>query len=277
MRAIRSATRWIVEDARRRRVAYVALGVFGVAVPTAFTVLAAETSKLHVAIRLVLVVLWIVIVAVATWSAAKQQDRLQQSVELWNPGSTREQDSLDLNDEWSAREVVVADAAIRFLLASRWPGIPGHYRISAYLWDEDDHRLKPAYGEADSDDEVLWFEEGGGATGRAWADEDLIVARGEAVSDGQYGLTEAQQQRFADDQVVGAAPMWLNDQKVGVITAISGRDDGFLATRPGQQRLDALGLAIGLLIEAGWSHDPVQSQEEEGHEHEELPASEEEG
>jgi hypothetical protein len=140
---------------------------------------------------------------------------------------------------------------VEHLLDKRWPGMPKDYHLTVYDGDRD--MLSPAYPAAARGLPIAEFTPGNGATGTAWDQGDLIVVQGEAVSDATYGLTHEQQRYFRRCQVVAAVPVSLDGEPIGVLTAISKKDHGFLNDPAGRQRFRLLSYAVGIVIEGSSS------------------------
>lgn len=219
-----------------------------VGVPTLFTVMAPEAARWSTGLRALVMVVWIPTVAVAAWFARKREERGDEVAELlWEASGDETME--DWSHHWAEAEQLVGDALIEHLLDSHWPGVPKHYRLSVYIYDTERDILSPAYPARVRGLPIAEFEPGRGATGTAWEEGDLVVVQDEAVSDATFGLTADQQRHFRRYQIVAGAPVALDGVPVGVLTAISKRDDGFFNSPAGRQKFRQLSYALGIVVE----------------------------
>lgn len=105
-----------------------------------------------------------------------------------------------------------------------------------------------------------------GAVGRAWSEERYVVAHGAAVSDGTFGLSPEQQQRYADLAVVAAVPVAnASGQPIAVLSA-SSKEPGTKLTSPEGFRyhLFLADLVARVLVDLlKWSDDGYDATTEE--------------
>lgn len=108
-------------------------------------------------------------------------------------------------------------------------------QLRLYLFDEDEDLLLPVLAPPDAANATAW-KVGQGATGAAYASGDYVIATGAAVSDGTYGLTADQQERFRRLAAVAAAPVYnAGGRVIGVVTASTSTLDHRLDTEEGRR------------------------------------------
>jgi hypothetical protein len=211
--------RWI----RFSRAKALGAGVALLAVPTFFTVFPTWTDW-HPSVRIGIVVVWLLIAAAVVASEIVRGEAIA--------AITTERREIARNLRLVAtREVLEA------LLRSSTRGIPDHYELTLYLYDEEKDKLLPYFptidfrGEADP----RVFDPGKGATGTAWRDRGIVVVTGTEVSSDKYGLTDVQQEYFKDYQSVASAVVWEEAATpIGVVSALGTADDGYFSGPPGR-------------------------------------------
>jgi hypothetical protein len=87
-----------------------------------------------------------------------------------------------------------------------------------YVYDSDRDWLLPVF-EPDDDPESEGWAVGKGATGTAWQRREFVLVVGSEASDGTYGLTPEQQDRYRDLEAVAAMP--VQSWSGGVIAVLS--------------------------------------------------------
>lgn len=225
-----------------------------------FTVMAPEAARWSTGSRVAVLALWGPVVAVAAWFARRREERGDEVVALlWD--ASGDESIEDWSHHWAEAEQLVGQVLVEHLLDKRWPGIPQHYALTVYIYDGERDVLSPAYPAEVRGVPIAEFRPGNGATGTAWAERDLIVVQGEAVSDSTYGLTLGQQRYFRRFQVVAGVPVALDGELIGVLTAISKIDDGFFNDPVGRQKFRQLSYAVGIVIEGSSSDEPPAGSE----------------
>jgi hypothetical protein len=162
---------------------------------------------------------WLPIVAITSRRAIEQSEQVD---ELVGPALDRRE-----------QQKTLASRRLLLLLLTEKTGLPSHYKFRLYTLDAERQQLMPAYAPQESDAET--WQVGYGVTGQAWKRGEYVVARGEQVSDGTFGLTPQQQNRYNHLKVVAALPIRndrdqmiaiLLDQAVGTMVAYSLRTGG---------------------------------------------------
>lgn len=83
-----------------------------------------------------------------------------------------------------------------------------------------------------------FFQVGQGAVGKAWATGRFFIAEGDAVSDASFGLTAAQQARYADLTAAAALPITASDGRlIGVLSMSTRAPDTRLGTAEGLEQM----------------------------------------
>ena len=215
----------------------VVVGVLLLGVPTFFGVIP-EAADWPLWVRGELAWCWLALAFVAVVTSASRDRDLSNLMRV----TRRARDNL--------AEATLDEVLHALIDEGRGRGLPNHYRISVYLFDNDRRYLMPAFPEAVSDrTDPRVFEIGKGATGIACRDEKPSFEHGPDVSNEKRGLTAAQQAYFADDQFVGAVPIRTeNDRVIGALTMISERDEGPRAAENHMERLIELAVPIGALF-----------------------------
>jgi DNA-binding IclR family transcriptional regulator len=92
-----------------------------------------------------------------------------------------------------------------------------------------------------------------GVTGAAWASNDYVFAKGAAVSDATYGLTQEQQERYDRLTGVSAAPIRdAHGRPVGVLTVCTEVGEPRVSEKDFVERQVALAASVApLIIELG--------------------------
>lgn len=232
-----------------RTVGVLVAAVVLIAVPTAFDILAPELGSWPVWTRAVLLAVWVGGAAVTTVKAIRRDESLDRLVDVLavEPPAT---DMLVDAEEASPDDYqsVAAIALVEHLLESRWPGLRSDQELTVYVFDEDRRVLVAEYPLDIEEPGAKEFGPGKGATGTAWTEGELTVVEGDDVSNAAYGLTERQQRLFRRYRSVAAHPIVVNGARIGVVTAISRRQDGYWDDERTRGALGTLAAAVGVLI-----------------------------
>ena len=163
------------------------------------------------------------------------------------------------NDARAAAQHLIALSSHRSVIRSHLTlilepektGIPDSYRTCVYL--PDNGLLLPWFPDFVNDtSDLRVFAYGKGATGTAYSEQRPVAVVGDAVSSEEYGLTPAQQELFANCQVVVAAPIrLLKDDVIGVLSTISEHNDGTFISDDAQIRAEGVNLLTELADEIG--------------------------
>jgi hypothetical protein len=151
---------------------------------------------------------------------ADESTRLAQQAEPTDePAETPGAEDEVSEDIASARLVVARRLASEVLLSPRVVGPLAGCKFHLFLYDQDVDRLLPALEPDDADGSSGWAM-GQGATGLAYQGERYVVMTGPDVSNERHGLTQEQQRRYADLQLVAAMPVRnAGGRTIGVLTA----------------------------------------------------------
>jgi hypothetical protein len=214
-----------------------AAGVALLAVPTAFGVFPGWTEW-PAFWRGVILVVWL-LVAAATVAGATLRDETIHDLTADRKALLK---SLRL---LGTREVLDA------LLRPGTRGIPESYEFTLYLYDEAVDKLVAYYPlpMPRLDPDPRTFEPGCGATGLSWETQQIVVVRGDDVSNAAYGLTPDQQTFFRGYRAVASAVVWEeHTTPIGVITALSREDDGYFSEAGGRDTLTVLADVLGVVL-----------------------------
>jgi hypothetical protein len=229
--------------AERRKLA-IALGVGLLAVPTVFTVFS-EFTRWIWPLRALVLVGWGTVAFFAVRAATDRDHKLDTITHR-------------VEERRAKRMRVAVNEAFRALTTAH--SFPKHYAFTVYMPDDlvKPAELIPIYPSwHEAGDDIRIFEIGKGATGTCWQRWDAskavtatFVVTGDAVSDDTHQLTAKQQALFKKCRTVVATPILdEDDQLIGVLTAISEREDGaFDEGKPGQAALRELADVLGVLI-----------------------------
>lgn len=203
------------------RVRTVLLALAVVAVPTYFAVFPGSADW-DWKIRAGILGCWLLLAAGVGAAATRLDDRVAEYV------------GAQLDKRASARSLA-ARVAIRSVIACAPPKL-AKYEWRLYLYDDELKRLLPSYETSSGNvEQATPWPVGKGATGRCYQIGETVIVRGAECSDGTYGLTPEQQQKYRDLAVVAAVPLrTATRQVIGVLTASSTDDDGSLTAPDGQ-------------------------------------------
>jgi hypothetical protein len=217
-----------------RRATAVGAGVVLVLVPTLFTVFP-RWADWTLAPKLLVLTAWLLAALVVLRAGAVDSERVQDLVGAFR---RRRDDGREAAGRFILRDLLRPQAA----------GFPEHYEFRLFLPDATGKWLVPEYESPGQFPSEGWGI-GQGATGTAWSSRSYVRVRGTAVSDGTYGLTSEQQQRYQDLQVVAAAPV-LNArvEPIAVLSVSSHQDDGFLFSGDGPLRHQELAEVVARVL-----------------------------
>jgi hypothetical protein len=212
----------------------VAAGVVLVAVPTFFSVFVGATEW-SPWVRAVILVVWILVALLVILGSVRQGLGVESLVGRVRVRRTEQR-------------TLAANRLLTTLLRYG-SGFPSHYEFRIFIYDPETDRLIPSYEPAASPGPSEGWPVGAGATGFAWENNEYVLVRGQAVSDGTYGLTKEQQKQYADLQVVAAMPVRNERNEVVAILSVSSEtDDGKLASPEGQQKHQELAMVVGRVL-----------------------------
>ena len=216
---------------RGNRLAAVLAALLLVALPTVFALFPALTVRLNIFRREMLMLGWL-IVAIFTVVASQTRE------------SEKDARAAKAQDTAQASQRLLLRQYLTVLLNPRNTQIPATYEISIYIRDTEADLLFPWFPTRTTNrQDPTVFEYRQGATGTAFVERKAVVAVGDAVSSGEYGLTEAQQRRYADYVIVAAVPIrLLGGQLVGVLGAISKQNDGRFSSSDAVINQEGIGL-----------------------------------
>lgn len=232
---LKSVSKGIDRGLRGNRQLAISFALLLLAVPTAAALFPGFVFRTQRCWRVLVMVLWLG-VAWATAVAAHSRERRTEAMA-----------------QASHRNLIRSHLTL--LLEPHRCEIPECYDSCVYL--DSDRLLLPWFPDfVDDPTDVRVFRYGNGATGRCFSEQQPVVVVGDAVSNGEYGLTLAQQEAFEGYQVVVAVPIRrLDDSVIGALTVISQVNDSFFATPDavvqddGLVRMKDLADEIGLALE----------------------------
>jgi len=193
----------------------VSIGLFLVAIPTAFSVFP-QWGEWPPGIRVVVLLSWLVAATFAVWITAKGDSQRDEALNKDYEAAKRNERRTALTGQFDS------------LLGPRKSGFDEHYNFTVYV--PVCHYLVPIYPRIVHTSDPSIFPIGEGATGKAWdrrAEDREFKVLGSAVSNDEHGLTKEQQRRFANFQTVAATV--IRDERnhpVGVLTVIGRAADG---------------------------------------------------
>jgi hypothetical protein len=233
--------RRLLQRITRHPMAAVFGGLALVAVPTFFTSFP-EGTRWPIWVRGLIVSLWLAAAAVVVIATVRQDRRVAALVD---PALDQRKEA----QEYAAKRL------IRSALTESASPLRD-YDLHLFVLDEDADRLLPIFEEEGWEGSEGW-EPGKGATGRAYSTGEYVKVQGESVSDGSYGLTPEQQERYKHLEVVAAMPVRnARNETIAVLTASRDHDDGTLDREEGFEEMVLLAtvcarILIDLLQEAG--------------------------
>ncbi len=218
----------------RSRFGLLVAGVALVAVPTLFTIFPSwgKWTTWH---RSFVAIGWLLVAAFVVGASVRQSSQMDRLV-----GEALER---------QARQRFLAGSRILEALLKHATGFPPHYEFRLFLPDiEKTGRLIASY-EPDGQDAGDGWVPGCGAVGVAWEQREYVEVHGAACSDGTWKLTEEQQQRYKDLQVVAAMPVRnARDQPIAILAASSDSDDGQLTSPQGREKHKILAEVVSRVL-----------------------------
>ena len=225
------------------RPSVIVVGVIFVGVPSVFGIFP-EMTEWPLAVRFFVSLAWIgTVVGTIIVSGRRDSslDRVMATADRVMATAVRQRQQLRLR---------ATDDLLSTLLGERKAGLPDGYRFTVYVFDRESDLLLPVFPEPfTGPDDIRVFAPGCGAAGNAFQSKSLLLVTGDAVSDNTYGLTAAQQARWADYRSVVATPIWVDGERpIGVLSAISKSDDGSFDEPAIQARLREVADVIGIVL-----------------------------
>jgi len=180
--------------------------------------------------------IWLIVAVIAVVTAARAQDELRRL-------------SRQAAEE-RLRRLLTAQRAVLDAVLEHASGVPDdlQFRWTLYIHDGSGI-LFPSWPETvDDPHDPRVFRVGSGATGLAFAERNKVVVIGDRVSDGSYGLTAAQQARYARDRTVVAIPLRNARTVIGVLSGISPVETTFFTEEGGTYVADSLASVVGTVV-----------------------------
>ncbi len=228
-----------------QRVPAVGLGVLLVAIPTVYTLFspellsqtaAGERGIKSLGVRAAVGIVWGVLVAYAVYHQVRRDRMVDTAIE-----------ESSLSRETSRR--LAADEVLRTMLVPGTSGSPPDFEWSVYAVDKSTGHLMPIFPLiAPGQLALRTFRTGQGATGLAFARRGVVVVRGDAVSNADFGLSPAQQAGFACYRSVAAAPLVSDGRAFGVLSAISRTDESYFDSAAGRAVLQRLAETVAQVL-----------------------------
>lgn len=217
----------------------VVLGLLLVGLPGMFTFFAEEAAG-SLAVRAWIAASWTAVAVVAVAAAAKRDRRMEGFTQMLA------EDRLVLRRQ--LRRVAFSDA-MQALTHPGWADLEG-WELTVYMYDREDGVLTPVFPAWTEDGlDTRFFEPGKGATGTAWEREELVVVRGDAVSNEKHRLTPQQQRHWANYRRVASHPLYKDSsEKFGVLTALSKCEDDRFDTPQGRAFLRELADTVAVML-----------------------------
>lgn len=146
-----------------------------------------------------------------------------------------------------ARHLVATAAVDQLLHPTDGPLVGCEFRLFFYFADRG--RLLPVLDPDRDPERSEGWAPGQGVTGEAWRREDYVLATGSECSDGTYGLTASQQQRYRRLAAVAAAPVFnASGRIIAVLSASSEDANSRLLTEEGREEHLALAAAMSRVL-----------------------------
>jgi hypothetical protein len=152
------------------------------------------------------------------------------------------------NEVIDTTRFLVADFTVNALL-TREHSTLADCEFHLYLFDEEADRLFAIFEPPEDEGGSEGWLVGQGATGVAWEQGEYVLVQGPEVSDPTYGLTPAQQTKYADLTAVAAMPV-LNASGlvIAILSASSRHRDPALANMEGFREHVALAEAVARIL-----------------------------
>jgi hypothetical protein len=187
-------------------------------------------------IRVVVAGIWVALFIAGAWVASGRDLFVDSELRRYSAKRTEDVD-------------IAAAVVFPAVLDATSIGLPDHYDLTLYVLDQDAGELVPAYPDPGrGPDDVRVFKPGVGAVGRAYLGRRVVYARGPAVSDPSFGLSSAQMDFYSGFSSVAALAIRDGDQVVGVVSAMSGSDDGAFADSAAVVNFQGLADVLGTLL-----------------------------
>ena len=215
----------------------IVVGLALVVLPTAVA-LFPYLAKLPGSDRVRMLLGWIAVAIIAVGVTTVANDRLQGQVESQRAAVV------------TAEQRAVIRERLAGLLTPGGGGLPPIYSLTVYAPSPDGNYLIPVFPRVVSLADPAIFLVGVGSTGKAWQGPDeTVLITGPAVWSDQYGLTPLQQRCFRSYDVVASVVIKNRvRQSVGVLSAISRTNDGFLDRESGMQVLQSIAAEIAWVM-----------------------------
>jgi GAF domain-containing protein len=222
------------------------------AIPAAFTILAPELLRWPFGARALVVAGFGVGTFLTARQALRRDESLERLADLFGLDPPDVETTMQAGSSADYQSLVAAEV-VEHLLEERWPGLRRDFDITLYLYDPDADLLIPEFPRDVEEPESKVFRPGDGATGTAWSEQQFTVVEGDDVSNATYGLTPRQQRLFRRYRSVAAHPVLVNGVPIGVVMAISRRNDGYWSNPRTRQALRLLATAVGVVLIGGES------------------------
>lgn len=172
----------------------------------------------------------------------------EETLEIAEDDETFDPEVADASEVLAAERLFSTNLVLESALVPTEGPLAGcEFRL--FVFDETVGRLLPVWEPPGSPRDSEGWEPGKGATGSAYAHREYTVARGKAVADESFGLTEKQQERYKDLAVVAALP--VTDDFGGTLGVLTGS-----STDPSTQLDTAAGydaqLELVVLVKRLW-------------------------
>jgi hypothetical protein len=221
----------------KRTVAF-ALALLLVAVPTFAALFPGLIFRTDRGWRIAIMVGWLTVAATATIASQSRESDSDARVAAMHQTARA-----------SHRNTI--RSYLTLMLSPETSGIPATYNSCVYL--PDGGLLLPWFPDFVSDtSDIRVFGIGKGATGIAYSEERPVAVVGDAVSSGEHGLTQEQQEHFAGSKVVVAVPVrYLQGEIVGILSVISDWNDGTFISDEAEVQVDGINLLTEAADEIG--------------------------
>lgn len=237
---------------RRFRVRDIAAAIVALAIPTLATIFASDVEAWPAWPKVLLSLVWVACAAVLAVDNRRRDDRRDQALDdvasaLFPEPDTPAAQRRDLRIE-------SIDLAFRNIFAPDFE-FPRKWSWTVFLFDSEVDLLVPIWPTPDADDTTMLavksFSPGVGATGMAWSEVSTISRTGPVVHDGTYGLTAAQQTRYASRNSVVATPVFTEyGTAVGVLAGVADDEDDRFDQPRDRAHLESVATSIGTLLTA---------------------------
>lgn len=177
-----------------------------------------------------------------------QQETRVSTARIASEVAVEGQGALDEGDLEETTSYALADFAIRTLLNGEEGTLAG-CDFHLYTYDRFSRRLLPVFETEDSVEPSEGWPTDRGVVGRVYTEQTTVIARGAECSDGTFGLSEEQQERYADLEQVVATPVFDGQRRViAVLAGSTARPDAALATDDGATELEGLAAFVARVL-----------------------------